>query len=419
MKFLPLLLVLILLLTSCAPAAKSNADNTPPATPLTLLENGQSDYTVVYDDSDPTLSKLFNEFIDTLDKKLRITLPRVAASEAQEDYGHEILLGNARPCVEKKVEALQQSDFITCISEDDWVLYATSQSMYRYLFQVVSDRILAKLSKGALVMEKEITYSSSDLKEMSYAQRLALTNNGKLSAAHIRMITEAQTYKSESGTELLYRLYVPSNYDSDKKYPTVVFLHGAGDRGNDNDKQLSNMIETLFNLPSSPYLDSIVLIPQCPKEYQWVDTPWNKGNYSVNAVPQSEYLTATLEALDKLESTYSVDKDRIYAMGVSMGGFGTWDLLMRHPDRFAAGMPLCGAADPSMAATLKNMPIYTFHGDADPTVPVAGTRAMVAALKDVGNSKLIYEELPGADHLIQIPVFKRPEVTEWLFSQHK
>ncbi|MBQ7302437.1 MAG: prolyl oligopeptidase family serine peptidase, partial [Clostridia bacterium] len=152
---------------------------------------------------------------------------------------------------------------------------------------------------------------------------------------------------------------------------------------------------------------------------QWVNTPWNKGNYSVANVPESAQLKAVMELLDTVEATYSVDKSRVYAMGVSMGGFGTWDLLMRHPDRFAAGMPLCGAADPAMAQAVKDIPIYTFHGSADTTVPVSGTRAMVDAVQAAGGKVLRYEELEGEGHLIQIPIFKRPEVSEWLFAQKK
>ena len=105
-------------------------------------------------------------------------------------------------------------------------------------------------------------------------------------------------------------------------------------------------------------------------------------------------------------------------MGISMGGFGTWDLIMRNPDRFAAAVPICGGADVAMAETLKDHPIYTTHGTADPIVPPSGTQAMVQALKDAGSTSIIYEEIKGAAHDVWTALSKKPELVEWMFS-HK
>ena len=436
MKKLCVSLLLIVLLAACDPADPVSGPDTPtpdtsapvsdpmsgpdtPAPPLlSLSADMAAQYTIVYDDSDAAVVTMFEEFAASLRFKLKAELPLIPASEAETDYGHEIVLGNARPAAADVTDTLTKNDFASAVRDGDWFLCASDPIQYRYLFRVVSDRILTRNSKGVYTVNEDILFSESDLSETSIAEYLRKKSSA-LSPTVIRSITQACTYTAQDGTELLYRFYLPSDYTEDKEYPVVVFLHGAGDRGNDNDKQLSDMIDTLFNLGPSPYLDAILIIPQCPKEAQWVNTPWNKGNYSVANVPESAQLKAVMELLDTVEATYSVDKSRVYAMGVSMGGFGTWDLLMRHPDRFAAGMPLCGAADPAMAQAVKDIPIYTFHGSADTTVPVSGTRAMVDAVQAAGGKVLRYEELEGEGHLIQIPIFKRPEVSEWLFAQKK
>jgi predicted peptidase len=219
------------------------------------------------------------------------------------------------------------------------------------------------------------------------------------------------------GSKLPYRLYVPENYDPQQEYPLLVVLHGAGERGNDNESQLRNMLLAMFNLKNSPVRNAIILAPQCPAGQQWVDTPWAKGNYDITKVKESNELAGVVEIVDNLWYEYSIDGDRIYAMGLSMGGFGTWDLLMRHKDVFAAGVPICGGGDPSMADALSDVPIYTFHGSIDTTVPVAGTREMAQALQDVGSTVFTYEELDGMAHGIWETVAARADVIKWLFSQ--
>jgi predicted peptidase len=216
-----------------------------------------------------------------------------------------------------------------------------------------------------------------------------------------------------------YRLYVPSNYDPNKEYPVIFFLHGAGHRGTDNAAPVKGIIFNLFNHKNPQIDDAIVLVPQCPSNYQWVDWPWAKGSYSVDATPESKAMKTALELLDMVESEYSTDTDRYYAFGLSMGGFGTWDVIMRHPDRFAAAVTLCGGADPQKAHVLVDMPIWTVHSLDDTGVPVKGTQDMVKAIKDAGGAKIIYDELNGYNHSIGTLTAKRDEVFEWMFSQSK
>ena len=219
--------------------------------------------------------------------------------------------------------------------------------------------------------------------------------------------------------KLNYSITTPTNFSKEEKLPLIVFLHGAGERGEDNEAQLLHMMLTMFNLESSPLREAIVLAPQCPNGQQWVDTPWANGNYSTSRVKESNELAGVVEIVDALWFEYSIDDERIYAMGLSMGGFGTWDLLMRHSDIFAAGVPICGGGDPTMAEALVDVPIYTFHGSADPTVPVAGTRAMAEALEQAGSTVYTYEELEDMGHGIWGTVAARADVITWLFAQSR
>lgn len=223
-------------------------------------------------------------------------------------------------------------------------------------------------------------------------------------------------FEAKNGA-LPYRIYVPEDYSEEYAYPVLLFLHGAGERGNDNELQLKNVIQKLFDDPASPVYQSIVIVPQCPEGEQWVDTPWAEGSYSINSVAQSDEIAAVLSILDDVKSTYSVNEKRFYAMGISMGGFGTWDLMLRHGEMFAAAIPVCGGADPDESYRLIDKPIFTCHGDADTSVPVSGTREVVQAIKDYGGTNITYEELEGYGHNVWDYVAEKEGLMNWLFSQ--
>jgi len=230
---------------------------------------------------------------------------------------------------------------------------------------------------------------------------------------------QKETFAASNGLTLPYRIYVPEDYSEDYAYPVVIFFHGAGERGNDNEKQLNNVFPYFFNKKTSPFYHAIIIAPQCPENMQWVDTPWANGNYSVDKVPMSKPMTAAVELLDHVIANYSINTDRQYVTGLSMGGFGTWDILMRYPDRFAAAIPYCGGADPSKAASLVNVPIQTFHDTTDPTVPCAGTRAMVEAIKAAGGTLIEYTETSRHGHNVWNPGVQTPGLATWFFSQRK
>ena len=228
-----------------------------------------------------------------------------------------------------------------------------------------------------------------------------------------------ESFTASNGLTLPYRIFVPADYSEDYAYPVVLLLHGAGERGTDNEKTLVNVVPNLYIQKTSPFYHAIVIVPQCPENMQWVDTPWANGNYSVENVPISKPMTAAVELLDSIIANYSINTDRQYVTGLSMGGFGTWDLLMRFPDRFAAAIPYCGGADPSQAENLAKIPIYTFHDTTDTSVPVSGTQAVVEAIKAAGGTLITYKETTGKGHNVWNTGSQTPGLSKWLFEQRK
>ena len=217
-----------------------------------------------------------------------------------------------------------------------------------------------------------------------------------------------------------YRYYLPKNYDSSKKYPILMYLHGAGRRGNDNVNQLVNpepLFTRLLNEENIDKYPCIIVAPQCPEGEQWVDTPWGNGTYSVDNVAESDELQMAKDIILDFENKYSVDTDRVYIAGQSMGGYGTWDMIMRNPTMFAAAIPQCGAADTTKAESLKTMAIWAHHGEIDDTVPLSGSRDMIKALKDAGSTNVRYTQYPNVKHEVQVETFKEPDLLSWLFSK--
>jgi predicted peptidase len=229
----------------------------------------------------------------------------------------------------------------------------------------------------------------------------------------------AGSYSDPSGNTLPYRLYVPQNYDSSKTYPLVMFLHGAGERGTDNRLQLTGQTAPLvFVQPQNQAVcPMFMLAPQAPTTDQWVDVPFDQGSYSTTAVPQSRSLGTAISLLDSLKTQYSLDSNRLYLTGLSMGGYGTWDAMLRHPDLFAAGIPIAGGGDPSRAADIVNRGIWAFHGSEDTVVPVSGSRDMIAGLRAAGGNPL-YTEYPGVGHFSWDLAYSTPGLSDWLCSQN-
>ncbi len=202
----------------------------------------------------------------------------------------------------------------------------------------------------------------------------------------------SKNFAGKNGLNFPYRIYAPSNYQK-KQCSMLLFLHGAGERGCDNTKHISIHTELISRIINSKDLrgNCVILAPQCPEKMQWVNTPWENGSYSFEKTPIREPMACLVELLEYIGLRYNIDKSRIYIAGMSMGGYGTWNMLMIYPNKFAAAIIVCGAADISQAEKIKHIPIRTYHNADDMTVPVEGTRDIVNALTKIG-SNIRYEE---------------------------
>ena len=223
--------------------------------------------------------------------------------------------------------------------------------------------------------------------------------------------------KKEYKGLLNYRIYTPENMDHQKKYPLIIYFHGAGSRGNDNTRHLTHGAGELLAYSRESGNPAIIIAPQCPKDKRWVNIPWKIPECTMPKEPSSPMKLA-IELLQDTISKLPVDKERIYVTGLSMGGFATWDIVARMPGTFAAAMPICGGGDAKMAAVMKNVPIWIFHGGADKTVATKYSQDMAAALKKVGG-KVKYTEYEGVGHDSWTRTYTNKEVLKWLFNQKK
>lgn len=222
---------------------------------------------------------------------------------------------------------------------------------------------------------------------------------------------------TNGGASLPYRLLRPKDYDANQRYPLVMFFHGAGERGNDNVKQLVHGMNDFASDDVMAKYPCFVVAPQCPNGVQWVDTPWTADAHTMPDTP-TEPLRLSLELITSLQAEFSIDENRLYVTGLSMGGFGVWDAVQRHPNRFAAAVPVCSGGDPSFAEQLAPLAVWVFHGDADTTVKPKRSRDMIAALKAAGGSPK-YTEYPGVGHNSWAATYADREMYAWLFAQKR
>ncbi len=176
---------------------------------------------------------------------------------------------------------------------------------------------------------------------------------------------EAKTFTGVGGRTLPYRMLKPEKIEPGKSYPLVLFLHGAGERGTDNSKQLVHGVGAFAKSENRQKYPCFVVAPQCPLERRWVEVDWNLPSHVMPEKP-SVPLQLALELVDKLAAELPVDTGRLYITGLSMGGFGTWDAISRWPDHFAAALPICGGGDTSQRRSSRRCPFG--RSTAGPTI---------------------------------------------------
>lgn len=228
---------------------------------------------------------------------------------------------------------------------------------------------------------------------------------------------EARAWKAPNGTTVKYRYFAPAKLQPGKTFPLVLFLHGSGERGSDNTAQLRHGVNPILAGAKKLGEPCFLIAPQCPADQWWAPIDFKSMRLSAADQPNAK-LEALLALVDQTMKNQPVDRKRFYVTGLSMGGYGTWDLLGRAPEKIAAAVPICGGGDPSLAARFKDVPIFAFHGEKDSEVPVAATRNMIAALKRAGgNPKVTY--YPGVDHVSWTMTYDNPAVIRWMFAQRR
>ena len=223
-------------------------------------------------------------------------------------------------------------------------------------------------------------------------------------------------YKDE---EFRYRLMKPAAVEAEQKYPLVIFLHGAGERGTDNALQLLYFPTQMAQPRWREKFPCYVLAPQCRPDKKWLEVDWTAKTDPVSPDEPTAQLGTVMEMIERTIKEEQIDRDRIYLTGLSMGGFGSFDLASRHPEWFAAVAPICGAADPAKVGVLRDVAVWVVHGDADTVVPVERSRSAVDHLTQAGGQP-VYVELPGVGHNSWTPAYSDNDgLVPWMFRQRR
>lgn len=229
-------------------------------------------------------------------------------------------------------------------------------------------------------------------------------------------------FTTANGYKLNYRVLYPENYDPARQYPVILFLHGAGERGSDNEAQLVHGGDLFASHATRTQYPAIVIAPQCPADKWWVTYKRPSAAGEKRFFPPAAAITPELSAAKELLDSYiakgKVDTKRIYVTGLSMGAIGTFDLVCRYPNLFAAASPICGGANLQRLARYKGQTAFSiYHGDSDRTVDVQFSRDAYQALQSAG-ADVRYKEYPGVDHNSWDNAFAEPDYIGWMY-QHK
>lgn len=228
----------------------------------------------------------------------------------------------------------------------------------------------------------------------------------------------------QGSDSLPYRLLLPAQYDEDKEYPVILFLHGAGERGSDNEKQLVHGAKLFVREDVRRDYPAIVIFPQCPENSYWSNVQIERDsagkrsfNFQAGGAPTTP-MVLVQALLRQVLKEYPVEKDQVYVMGLSMGGMGTFEIVSRNPKLFAAAVPICGGANPAVAKKLRKVEWWVFHGAKDDVVPPEHSQQMVDALKK-RRADVRFTLYPEANHNSWDSAFAEKDLLPWLFAQDK
>ncbi|GAA3605617.1 prolyl oligopeptidase family serine peptidase [Flavivirga amylovorans] len=258
-----------------------------------------------------------------------------------------------------------------------------------------------------------------------------------MDASTIDSLMAKHVFSSSNGMQMPYRLFSPI-IESTEKIPLVIFLHGRGDRGRDNSAQIYHEAGIIVNANSllkaeiQSNFPCYILVPQCSDKTEneewakWVgnspETPFKglgaDSTYTMSPSP-SESGEAALELIEQTIKDKNIDANRVYIIGLSMGGFGTWEFTARKPHVFAGAIPMAGYSDPNQLEKIKHIPFWIFHGSIDKWNPVTGSRTMFKLLSD-SNADVRYTEYVDTGHGESFKkAFNEAELIPWLFSKKR
>jgi predicted peptidase len=216
----------------------------------------------------------------------------------------------------------------------------------------------------------------------------------------------SRTFKSADGKTSGYALFVPHDYSPERPVPVILFLHGGGEAGTDGQKQIEVGLGPAIRVRAAAF-PFLVVFPQAQERVPATFGTWIPGQ------PDGD---RALAILDEVQKEYSTDRRRVYLTGISVGGFGTWQLAAASPGRWAAIVPVCGVGPRTKVDALKHLPCWCFHGDDDGNVSVEHSRGMVSALKGTGGEPR-YTEYPGVGHNCWDRAYATDELYDWLLRQ--
>ena len=275
----------------------------------------------------------------------------------------------------------------------------------------------ALFSSSAFAASKELPSPPLAPGAPTSPERTALIEAFVKQSAGLETKYEARTHKSD--WKMPYRLFRPEGHG---KLPLIIFLHGSGGLGDDNQKQLTlgNTFGTrLWLLPENQKrFPCYVIVPQTDRGWAKYDLTQEENGKAKVLPGLGDGNRLVLEIIDSLLREFPIDAQRIYVMGQSMGGAGTWNILAGRPDFFAAAVICCGSVSTEKGAESLSTPLWAFQGDSDQTVPVSLSRARIATRRQAGGHPL-YTEYAGVDHDVWEWAFTEPELVKWLFAQRR
>lgn len=237
-----------------------------------------------------------------------------------------------------------------------------------------------------------------------------------LSCHPVRQLGLQEKFLSENRYDLPYRIMYPKAH-SKRKLPLVIFLHGSGERGQDNEKHLVHVIPYLSGDSIQKIYPSIILAPQCAENDYWSPVKRFEWTFDENGAVKPS-MQKLIKLIEEIRKEPKVDTHRIYVIGLSMGSFGTYDLIQRKPDWFAGAVPICGGGDTTKTDQYSKVPLWIFHGAKDDVVPPSQSRQIIENLNRIGVQPR-YTEFPEGNHGIWENSIRYPGLLDWLFQQKK